>query len=264
MGSERRIAPIKWSYSTAQLYDSCPRKLFYKHQLRQTDSFQETGSTEVSHRGVGSLIGSAVHEGIASEVERWACGDSVSLASAKRTARTHLSSQALEDTAEFDSMVQTANNHLDRMFSDIWPRYSSSTYICHERLGVLSLPEGEAIVRPDFCARDAEGSFVITDWKTGRPEVIEDSTQLEVYALWAYRRFEPDPERISAEFAYCGTGEVRPIPIDAGVLDSTLEMITSDLNQWNETLDVEAFPAAPAPTKCDNCSYEYICPQSWA
>jgi CRISPR/Cas system-associated exonuclease Cas4 (RecB family) len=263
MSSKDRIAPVKWSYSAAQQHDSCPRKLFYQHQIRQVNSVQTAEQTETSDNDAGSLIGSAVHEAIATEIERWAHGHSVSLTSAKRTAKARLSTQVIEDTAEFSSMVQTTSNHLDRMFSDIWPRYSSLTYICHERLGILSFSPGEAVVRPDFCTRDADGSLIITDWKTSQPAVIEDPTQLEVYALWAHRRFEPDPDRISAEFAYCGTGEVRPVPIDAGVLDSTAEMIRSDLNEWNKTIVEEAFPTDPDPMKCEKCSYSYICPQSW-
>ena len=275
------LKPFAWSYSGARLFDSCPRAFFYRYQA--TSPSEETGNNafdpETEYIGSpGALVGTAVHQSIGREIDSWRKGGSPSMKGAQSFA-TEIIRQYC-DTHDFsvedgenatdahtrhdppriqDSLSRTANSHLQTFFQVIWPQFTSHQYILHETTDSISVHRHIALVRPDLCTRDSDGRLVITDWKTGPIDRQDQSTQLEVYALWAHRNYEPDLNRITVQRVHTGTGEFDRVAINRQQIDELIERIISDCEDWNSRRSRSEFPTNPEPLKCHRCPYLQQC-----
>jgi len=262
---------LDWSYSNAMLYESCPRSLFYRYWQQDHTEASLADDQQGEHMwysSAGVLIGVAVHAGIASQMQRWAHGESTSRDEAHATAAAKIEAASVSSsqtgrnnqTLDREAVKQTATDHLDRFLSVIWPQLRTGRYITHEEVASFELGDTTVWVRPDLCHRNDEGKFVITDWKTRSPEVFEDLTlQLEVYAMWAQQHFEPDIDRLRLQLGFTGSGELRAQPVSISQLQETRERIQADADRWGDPNDQSAFPVKPAPEKCRSCLYLPSC-----
>jgi CRISPR/Cas system-associated exonuclease Cas4 (RecB family) len=263
---------IEWSYSNAMRYDACPRSLFYHYWQHQREEVSEVGqisSDEFAwYSSPGALIGTAVHEGISAQIERWSRGQPTSRDEAHRIAHevieiskeSQLSKGGLSES-QIDSLTDTATDHLDRFLSVMWPQIRSGRYILHEQSRQFLIEGMPVWVRPDLCHRDQDRNFVVTDWKTRQPEVFEDhSLQLQAYALWATSKFEPDIEKLQIQLGFTGTGEIRSLPVTTDILADTRERIRTDIDKWSQPSQQSGFPTKPELEKCQSCSYLSACP----
>ncbi|MFC7043702.1 PD-(D/E)XK nuclease family protein [Halonotius sp. GCM10025705] len=263
---------IDWSYSNAMRYESCPRSLFYHYWHHQRRDSEETGElyTEenVWYSTPGALIGTAVHAGISSQVKRWSCGQPTSRTEAHETASNRIESGVFSELngetvseSRYQSLIETATDHLDRFLSVMMPQIRSGRYILHEESSRFTVADTAVWVRPDLCHRDREGTFVVTDWKTRQPDVFEDhSLQLQTYALWAKTEFEPDIENLRLQLGFTGTGEFRSMAVTDDSLENTRNRIRTDIEAWSHPTKQSKFPTKPESEKCQSCSYQAACP----
>lgn len=271
---------VDWSYSNAKIYDTCPRQFFFYQQAQSTDSERDVDSEpelRINHVGsAGAIVGSAVHQSISREIDRWRKGDSPSMLNAQSVAGelirefcdTHTFSAEDQGTVAGDnsessrlqdSLARTANAHLQTFFQVVWPRFSSHRYIVHETLDSFTVRGHTVWVRPDLCTRNVSGELVVTDWKTSAVDRFNRSLQLLAYALWAHRKYEPDPARIHAQQIHTGTGEFDPETINRQQLEDVVERIVTDCEEWNARSDQSEFPPDPEPNKCQKCRYLEQC-----
>ena len=265
---------IDWSYTNSRLYSSCPRALFYRHWRREGPSEQSGQSDEFpaqqEFNSGGALVGTAIHEALRKHIAEWSRGGTTGLQITQTTAESYIqqASDGRSGDARIDvgSLVTTAESHIKRFFRYIWPSIRSQRYITHEETSSFDLDKTTVWVRPDLCTRAVSddksdsSQFVIYDWKSRQPQEFEDpSLQLQVYALWAYREFEPEPERISPRLVFTSTGEVKRYHVDLEVLDRVKSRIRDDTNEWGSPDDESAFPPDPESEKCSRCSYLHSC-----
>lgn len=265
---------IDWSYTNSRLYSSCPRALFYRHWRREGPAEQSSQSdefpTQQEFDSAGALVGTAIHEAIRKHITEWSRGGITGLQITQATAESYI--QRVADSrsgglgTDADSLVTTAESHIKRFFRYIWPSIRSQKYITHEETSSFDLDDTTVWVRPDLCTRAMSDNgpdssqFVIYDWKSRQPQEFEDpSLQLQVYALWAYREFEPEPERISPRLAFTSTGEVKHYHVDHEVLDRVTSTIFDETNEWDLPDDESTFPPDPEQKKCSRCSYLHSC-----
>lgn len=262
---------IEWSYSNAMRYESCPRSLFYHYWHHQQDGQRKTEKSYadeyVWYSSLGSLIGTAVHEGISTQINRWSHGESTSRDEAHKQAVGCIEAASRPKSITSNrqnkwrsSLIETATDHLDRFLSVIWPQLRTGRYILHEQLDSIRIDDITVWVRPDLCHRDPDGNFVVTDWKTRQPEVFEDPTlQLRTYTLWAQQVFEPNIDRIKIQLAFSSTGEIQVQSVSKADLDAVRNRIRSDTESWQNPSQQSAFPADPTAEKCGSCSYLSAC-----
>lgn len=263
---------IEWSYSNAMRYESCPRSLFYHYwhnQRDDTDDASESYTAEhVWYSTPGALIGTAVHAGISTQIQRWSQGKPTSRDESHEKAREVIETSEFPLTDERNdpetnqqSLIDTATDHLDHFLSVMWPQIRSGRYILHEEVRHFQIEDTSVWVQPDLCHRNSDGQFVVTDWKTRQPKFFEEhNLQLQAYALWARTEFEPDIENLRLQLGFTGTGEIRSLLVTENSLEATLDKIRSDIQRWSRPNNQSEFPTKPDPEKCQSCGYRSSCP----
>ena len=277
MASEQNFDHVDWSYSTAHSYQTCPRQFYYRHKRISGNRDSEWGQSDERPSPPGAAIGSTVHECLKTQIERWRRGKRLSLQEAQTQAtdqlhsyveaNTHiLESEYTDGDIDFDkeeqkrALIRTAHDHIERFFQVIWPQFSGHNYILHEVIKSFTVGGHTVWVRPDLCTRTQDGDFVVTDWKTSSPEPFsEQSLQLLTYALWAYREYEPDLNRILVQLVHTGTGEfVRTRP-DIAAITRLQSRIRADRRDWGTRSEKSEFPVDPADDKCQSCTALHRC-----
>lgn len=266
---------IDWSYSNAQLYESCPRSLFFHYWQRQRTGNRKKSDGEgdtIFHRGpdsAGAIIGSAIHKALEEHIQSWAQNEQTGLQQTQSVAKSYIrdtvsreqGSQSLDSSA----LSETADAHLETFFRTVWPSLQSQRYILHEETRSFKIGGTTVWVRPDLCVRESNtesdtDTFVIYDWKSRRPSAFEDaSLQLDVYALWAYKKFEPDLDRISPRLVFTGNGHVKRQKLSPQDLERLEMRITREFMEWNPPDHSSSFPAEPMSEKCNKCPYISSC-----
>jgi len=278
MVNGQHLGTVDWSPSTASLHARCPRRFFYRNAESVDDSGATDNNTSANQiQSPGAKIGSVVHECIDRQIDRWRRNERTSLQTAQATAieklqsyvtanATMLQDRFADSPDEFDeaeiarSLIRTAHTHLETFFQVIWPQLKNQQYIMHEDTRSFSLSGGTVWVRPDLCTRTSEGEFVVTDWKTGTPDSFSDaSLQVQTYALWAHREYEPELTRIRVQLVYTRRGEFDRYRPDAEMLESVIDRIQSDLEKWSPEAVKSAFPTLPESNKCQSCPYLQWC-----
>lgn len=264
-----------WSYSTAQLFNTCPRAFYFHQQTQSADPkhyVDNDSEISINHaESPGALVGAAVHQSISRQIDCWRAGDSPSMVDAQSIVTelirefcdTHTFPAEHRDTAADDSasprlqdsLARTANAHLQTFFQVVWPQFSSHQYIVHETVDSFTVHGHTVWVRPDLCTRNVSGELIVTDWKTSPVDRFDQSLQLVVYALWAHRKYEPDLDRILAQQVHTGTGEFNREPINQKQLVDVIERIVTDCEEWDARGDRLEYPPDPEANKCCKCRY---------
>jgi CRISPR/Cas system-associated exonuclease Cas4 (RecB family) len=221
-----------------------------------------------AEHNAGSLIGKLVHQVIQEQIQTWVEDGNPTLQGAQARATTLLSAYYTdhgppdhgESESSQHSVRQTIKSHLKQFFTSFWPQLNTHHYISHEETHDFSVAGETVIVRPDFVTRDPSGEFVVTDWKTNPPAIVDpDVFQLHVYGLWAYEEYEPDLDRIQLQFASTSTGGFTREQITHSQLDTLRSQIHRECSTWNQASSRSDFEPDPAPDKCRRCSYLDVC-----
>lgn len=123
---------------------------------------------------------------------------------------------------------------------------------------------------PDFAYRRDDGTVVIYDWKTGSPSEA-DELQLRIYALYAREQWKIPVDNIQLVAGYLTEGSLRPVSVDAEILDQTIQYMEGSIAEMKELHfdagdsdgDIEAFPMVPLATDgsapCTTCNFRQLC-----
>lgn len=278
MAPEFPTAHVDWSYSTARRYRDCPRQFYYQHARGGVgeDSINNDDSSG-SVQPPGARLGTVVHDCIEEKINCWRTGSDKSLQAMQQTAtrrlqryfeqnedtirRLHISPEDDLTADELaDSLTHVARNHLETFFQVIWPQFNTHRYIMHEETVSFEVNGHTVWVRPDFCTRSQTGDFVVTDWKTGMVDQLENPTlQSLAYALWAYQEYEPDLNRILVQLVHTGTGQFDRTRPDQEDIRSIKRQIREDRDDWTTFRRIEDYQPDPDHEKCRACVYLQRC-----
>jgi CRISPR/Cas system-associated exonuclease Cas4 (RecB family) len=147
-----------------------------------------------------------------------------------------------------------------------------------ERLEQMHVDDVPVWVSLDVLVRDAEGGWVVIDWKTGRshdPETVQQ--QLGVYGAYVAERYlglrvdageVPSDARIKALHANLRDGEHQSYDIDAATVRLAVDRVRTSASAMRERLvdaaanvaNEDDFPMLPSgdPT-CARCAYRRSC-----
>lgn len=273
----------EWSYSKSALFANCHRAFYYKYNpgdsstntpLDGSHGWDDDDDQSPFYR-FGSLIGQAIHEAIATEIDKWRTGANPRRQRAKTTAEhfleTHFNSVAtrIQDAptnsdqgTSLSSLTSTANQHIDTFIDSLWPNFRSHDYIDHESLHSLDIDQYRVILKPDLLTRSPDGEFVVTDWKTRTAPILSPSSpQLHVYALWARETFEPNPSRLRAQTAHTSDGIIKPVATREEHLSDIKARITAECDRWANRTTKEDYPPLPEQEKCAQCTFLSKCPE---
>lgn len=226
---------MSWSYSKSRRFHKNPHIFLEKHQER-SDSDKEAVNK-------GSLIGTAVHEGISSQVDEWAQGNQTSLRTAQRKAEEYIREKT-RDKEDFSvsKIVPIAKKHLKTFKRGLWPRLNNHDLVLNEDLCGFKVDSYNAVTKIDLCTKDGEGNFIITDWKTGTEHLATDRYfQLLVYGLCIFEEFETSMEKIVVQYGYTNTGEFDRERISKSDVERVRRRIKTECKSL-ETLDASEIP----------------------
>jgi len=278
MGDSYPTAHVDWSYSTARLYHSCPRRFYYRHRKSgQDEIIGDESRSSIVIQSPGARIGSIVHNCIAKKIDYWRKDSERSLQSSQEAVAKRLQQYVDENVneiresytangAKFDpeefaqSLIRTAQNHLETFFQVVWPQFDSHRYITHEETSSFDVNGYTIWVRPDFCTRNREGDFVVTDWKTGKIDRFSEPTlQVLTYGLWANQEYEPDLDHILIQLVHTSRGEFDRTRLDEDDLRRIKDQIHADTAEWTTLQSIEDFQPEPETSKCRSCEFLKYC-----
>lgn len=273
----------EWSYSKSALFANCHRAFYYKYNLDDPSSSTTADDSQEwddddgrsTFYSFGSLIGSAVHNAISTEIDNWRIGTPPRRQRAKTTAKqyldTHFDSVAshLQDSRTTQdhgttlwSLTSTSNRHVDTFIDSLWPNFRDHDYIDHESRHLLDIDQYRVILKPDLLTRSSQGEFVITDWKTHTSPILSPSSpQLHVYSLWTRETYEPNPSRLRAQTAHTSDGVIKPVATREEHLSDIESRIIAECNYWVNKTAKSDYPALPEQEKCARCAFLSSCPE---
>ncbi len=259
----------EWSYSRSSLLRSCPRAFFFE-QVEPVD--ENHGHKALPLR---ALVGTSVHQAIATEISAWASGGRVSSARAETNAIRkleeawfHKDDRVVEviNGAQlpenlYERLAKSTRLRLRTFFRMLWPHFSKQTYVMHERLDSFDLDGIHILVQVDLATKTNTGEFVISDWKTGailEPEM--EDLQMGIYALWANVGLGQEPGKITTQVVNLRTGQIARRVADTDFLLRVRAQVNTEMRLAAPPLRKARFEPKPSLEKCLACRFLRICP----
>ncbi|MED0763543.1 PD-(D/E)XK nuclease family protein, partial [Aneurinibacillus thermoaerophilus] len=122
-------------------------------------------------------------------------------------------------------------------------------------------------VKLDVLYRRGDGTWVITDWKTGRI-AEKNEEQLRLYALYIHEYYSVPLTHIEVRTEYLLDGICTRTHPDVEDIERIVHKIRASLNSmksyladsyYNRPLPLEQFAGAGHPSVCKSCNFRQIC-----
>jgi len=254
----------RWSYSRSNLLASCPAAF----------SFSLTRARPRARVNLSALVGIAIHQAIAKEIDKWARGEPVSDTVAQTNAQKVI--QSIWDDRR-NSIIEIANgfeekesrlvlfqriakNRLKRFFTMIWPQFSHMRHGLHEKMRKFQLDGIQIAVKVDLACWTLSDELAIVDWKTGgRDTGLRERVQLAVYSLWSHKQMGLSLDQIFPIIVRLKSGEIVRYQVVDADLEYVKEIIGSDIRLVSEYSQSREFPVSPEYNKCMSCPYLHKC-----
>ena len=237
--SDDKFEDFVFSQSALQDYTDCPRRFELRYLLDVRWPAQETA--QALQYEAGQQQGQAFH---------------------------HLAHQhALGVPAE--ALTPTINDDELRVW---WQRYLNwqATNLPAERFPELTLTtsvgEWMLMAKYDVVAKLADGTFLIVDWKTGRPQKrarLAEKMQTIVYPFvlakagdWLNDNQPISPDRIRFVYWFAESGETIEFKFSDEELKKNEERLTSLLNEITTSFN---FEKTTDERRCRFCAYRSLC-----
>jgi len=168
------------------------------------------------------------------------------------------------------SRISVCAEHL--LASDSWQEIRDSgdiTVLEVEKLKDFIVNDEKIYVKLDVLYRRGDGTYVITDWKTGKVSE-KNEEQLWLYALYIHEYYGVPIEQIEIRTEYLLDGIcVRSTPDEDNIMmiqhkiKASLQSMKSYLDDtyYNRPLPVERFAGAGEHSVCRFCNFRQICPE---
>jgi hypothetical protein len=139
-----------------------------------------------------------------------------------------------------------------------------------ERLEKFALDGVDVWVKIDFAWRDGDGLVHIVDWKTGKKERGENPLQMMVYAGYARKAWQAEPERLRVREVYLRQADPeRHCTITAATIAAAQAEIRASIGAMLEKVSDRAqhlareddFGFAASVRSCRGCFFRAICPE---
>ena len=217
-------------------YIKCPRTYLYQRVLHLSGAREDSAYVQF-HRAVYSVL-------------RWMGVAEAATTISHEEAKAQLDA-AWNEIGPVDHPYAMVYRHAaDEIVGSAVARRSSGAEILDADWRIKR-PEGQIKVRPDHVEKGVDGP-VVRRLRTGRPpKKIDDN----IYALYHSAAMQELGEA-RVEALYLTTGEAKPVPMSAKVIDNRLEKYDAAI----AGIRAGRFPATPDERKCPRCPQYFICP----
>ena len=217
-------------------YIRCPRTYLYQRVLHLSGAREDSAYVQF-HRAVYSVL-------------RWMGVAEAATTISHEEAKAQLDA-AWNEIGPVDHPYAMVYRHAaDEIVGSAVARRSSGAEILDADWRIKR-PEGQIKVRPDHVEKGVDGP-VVRRLRTGRPpKKIDDN----IYALYHSAAMQELGEA-RVEALYLTTGEAKPVPMSAKVIDNRLEKYDAAI----AGIRAGRFPATPDEQKCPRCPQYFICP----
>ena len=120
---------------------------------------------------------------------------------------------------------------------------------------------------PDFAYREADGTAVVVDWKTGRAREGYDE-QVLGYVLYLSTRYRMPIEQIRASLVYLNADQEQTVQVDAAAIDAFKRHFQKSVEEMRGLLrdpaanlphGIDAFPRTEDRDACARCVFRRPC-----
>ena len=259
-----------------------------------------------------ALVGLAVDKAVKEALARIKAGEEVTFEEANKTARDHLVKAWYEHKSkmwEKNPKKYTCIKDLyysEFLMDDEESRQAWGSFIkerltvCLENFFGMILPKirpylergelvpiGQGDFESDsfaigglkiFAAPDSviktEDTFLIIDWKTGKPQQYYDY-QVRVYGIWAQMKHDVPADMIELALAYLPDGTWKTVPYDEDIAREAFDFIRENVEDMsdklkgrdialNEPLNMKEFEQTDRLETCAQCNFMELCQRQFA
>lgn len=144
-----------------------------------------------------------------------------------------------------------------------WPEYAEMECLRHEQFDHFTTGDVRVTVKVDYAGREADGTLVLSDWKTGRDDdEYETELQMAAYVIWASQFYATSPDRIRTELVFLKTATKKPFAFYEEQLRETETMIREEFAAMNVSYEYADYPARPSRRECVSCRFATVCPDA--
>jgi len=262
-----------WSWSRHDLWEQCPRSYYYLYIGKWEPGIDGKRCKMLSKLiSLPMSVGKFIHDAIKQELYHHSLGRIMSLDGAKR-----FFERKMEDLKhDPKSLVEYHNNieiseqeieeeknngikQIENFFKELWPHYKDLEYIQHEEFEDFPIEKYKVWVVIDFISKHGD-TYIVTDWKTGKPEDIENLPQMKAYTLWVNAKYNVPYENIKTEVVFLQEPEnPQNKTFKPEDIDQFKNEIISDCKTWDNVTSIEDFELKPEKIKCQYCAFLTIC-----
>lgn len=267
-----------WSKSRAGLFAECRKRYTFQYLFKY-----EPGTTAAMVKVASKMATLAISKGsfVHDEIERFLKVFSSRGSEDQDAARHRLGTAfdtlantkgnrlieaafGLEAEEDLDRRIREekadALTQLDAFFTDHWPRYRDLEILAFEELERFPVGEHPVWVSADLVVKEADGTVVLVDWKTGRRESdASESVQLTGYLIWAAERFQVPLGQLAGELVWLRSGRVDRTTRSPKQVQQLREQIAQDSAAMLAIDDYAAVTASPEEGRCLRCNFLPLC-----
>lgn len=221
-----------------------------------------------------SLVGVAIHEGIAAHIDLWKTSREAHIGEAlerahsflrdvwqtRATTISEIANGEEVDPGLIETFARRAEVEVREFFRFTWPQFQDMRYEMHETRTEFEFEGTIVAAQLDFACWDSQDNLLIVDWKTGGAENVESGrAQLVVYAVWAATSRGVPLERIRPMIVSLRTGEIIRFRVTPPVIEAARDMVRTDLARVAAYWSMNEFPAFADSAKCLSCAFLSSC-----
>lgn len=267
-----------WSHSRHNQWSECKKAYFFQYLGVYYTGKKDYDVSKLYHlkrlNPKKFLLGSLIHEVIKNQLGQKKLARPLNQESAinlylkwvedkKRFARDYLVEPFNGEPIEnefFEKIKADGTAQLKTFFEIVWPNLKDLDYVSHEEFEHFKINGITVTLKPDYVSKSKDGTFVISDWKTGADnENFDNDLQIATYVLWAKEKFQLNSSDIHSELIYLSSGNMRSFNFKDDDLEKFKTSIVGEFRQMNEKYEIESYPPNPSQKLCNSCRFSTIC-----
>lgn len=295
-----------WSHSRQQTFASCPRRYYYNYYGSHNGwEFNAPTEAALAYRlkklsNLYIVLGDAVHKCAQNMVERViekrALPDADVVEEEIRRQLRRVWKSSRDDLAEFirrpnrvdmlhefyyrlgvsSETVERINGRIGQVAralvdSSVWDelRDPEVELISYEQFDTFLIEDTPVYAVPDLVYKDAQGQWIIVDWKTGE-EADNNQEQVALYTLFVHKKYGAPVDKITARLEYLSLQTTTELTFTPEELQAVEAEARESMEKMRELLEdpaenvpkaKEHFPLTSLRHQCPWCNFYELCQQ---
>lgn len=258
---------MKWSITSSDQFNRCPRIIYYKKQSSGHTNRKKVNMKKSISPSKYNIVGNIVHDTFEQlykpQINNIIGDFRIGRDEIKKVIRKCLESYDWnnENDIEKDQVFRKSFNNLKKGKQILDKNFRGSEIISVEKEMDWEINNVPVRGKIDLIIKDKTGNYWILDWKTQYEmySIIGDP-QLVIYSEWAKNNLTTNPVKLA--HIYTSRGEWERNYTSLEITEKLFKKISSEYDFWRKNNKESDYDTNPHDLKCRICKYIHQCPDS--